>query len=120
IGFLLEHYAGKFPVWLAPVQVKVLPISDKYLPYAKEVEKQLKRAGVRAEVDDRNEKIGKKIRDTELYKVPYMLVVGEKEMTENQVSVRRQGKGDAGVKGVDEFMQDILKEIEEKADTAGN
>ena len=120
IGFLLEHYAGKFPVWLAPVQVKVLPISDKYLPYAKEVEKKLKRAGIRVEVDDRNEKIGKKIRDTELYKVPYMLVVGEKEMTESQVSVRRQGKGDAGVKGVDEFMQEILREIEEKADTVSN
>jgi len=120
IGFLLEHYAGKFPVWLAPIQVKVLPISDKYLPYAKEVEKKLKRAGIRVEVDDRNEKIGKKIRDTELYKVPYMLIVGEKEMTENQVSVRRQGKGDAGAKGVDEFMDEILKEIEEKADTSSH
>ncbi|MFT4093468.1 MAG: threonine--tRNA ligase [Niabella sp.] len=115
IGFLLEHYAGKFPVWLAPVQVKVLPISDKFLPYAKEVEKKLKRAGVRAEVDDRNEKIGKKIRDTELYKIPYMLVVGEKEMNEHQVSVRRQGKGDAGTKGVDTFMEDLLKEIESKS-----
>src|SRR5690606_17995824 len=116
IGFLLEHYAGKFPVWLAPVQVKILPISDKFLSYAQSVEKKLKRAGVRAEVDDRNEKIGKKIRDTELYKVPYMLVVGEKEMNENQVAVRRQGKGDAGVKGVDDFVDSIMKEIEEKAD----
>ncbi|HRB80378.1 MAG TPA: threonine--tRNA ligase, partial [Niabella sp.] len=76
IGFLLEHYAGKFPVWLVPMQAKLLPISDKFLPYAKEVEQKLKRAGIRAEVDDRNEKIGKKIRDTELLKVPYMLVVG--------------------------------------------
>ncbi|MGC4231820.1 MAG: threonine--tRNA ligase [Niabella sp.] len=120
IGFLLEHYAGKFPLWLAPVQVKVLPISDKFLPYAQEVQKKLKRAGIRIEVDDRNEKIGKKIRDTELMKVPYMLVAGEKEMNENKVSVRRQGKGDAGVKGVDQFMEDILKEIEEKADTISN
>ncbi|MCH5600928.1 His/Gly/Thr/Pro-type tRNA ligase C-terminal domain-containing protein [Niabella ginsengisoli] len=116
IGFLLEHYAGKFPVWLCPIQVKVLPISDKYLPYAKEVEKKLKRGGVRVEVDDRNEKIGKKIRDTELYKIPYMLVVGEKEMTDNKVAVRRQGKGDAGVTSVDDFLHSILKEIEEKTD----
>lgn len=114
IGFLLEHYAGKFPVWLAPVQVKVLPISDKFLPYAQEVQGKLKAAGVRAEVDDRNEKIGKKIRDTELYKVPYMLIVGEKEMNENKVSVRRQGKGDAGAKSVEAFMNEILIEIKEK------
>ena len=116
IGFLLEHYAGKFPVWLAPVQVKVLPISDKYLPYATEILKKLRRAGIRIEVDDRNEKIGKKIRDTELLKVPYMLVVGEKEMNENKVSIRRQGKGDAGVKDIEEFMNEILEEIETKAD----
>ncbi|MEE6187552.1 Threonine--tRNA ligase [Mycovorax composti] len=114
IGFLLEHYAGKFPVWLAPVQVKVLPISDKFLPYAQEVQGKLRAAGVRAEVDDRNEKIGKKIRDTELYKVPYMLIVGEKEMSENKVSVRRQGKGDAGAKSVEAFMNEILIEIKEK------
>lgn len=114
IGFLLEHYAGKFPVWLAPVQVKVLPISDKFLPYAQEVQGKLRAAGVRAEVDDRNEKIGKKIRDTELYKVPYMLIVGEKEMNENKVSVRRQGKGDAGAESVEAFMNEILIEIKEK------
>ena len=94
IGFLLEHYAGKFPVWLAPLQVKVLPISDKFMDYAKTVLQKLKKADIRAEVDDRHEKIGKKIRDTELMKVPYMLVVGEKEMNENKVAVRRQGKGD--------------------------
>ena len=93
---MLEHYAGKFPLWLAPVQVKVLPISDKFLDYAKTILQDLKNADIRAEVDDRNEKIGKKIRDTELMKVPYMLVVGEKEMNENKVAVRRQGKGDMG------------------------
>lgn len=114
IGFLLEHYAGKFPLWLAPVQVKVLPISDKYLDYAKSVSAKLKKADIRAEVDDRNEKIGKKIRDTELMKVPYMLVVGEKEMTENQVAVRKQGKGDAGVKAVDEFIAEAVAEIRER------
>jgi threonyl-tRNA synthetase len=111
IGFLLEHYAGKFPVWIAPLQVKILPISDKFLPYANEVTKQLKNLGVRVEVDDRNEKIGKKIRDTELMKVPYMLVIGEKEMNENQVSVRRQGKGDLGTIAVESFINQILDEI---------
>ncbi len=94
-----------FPLWLAPVQVKMLPISDKFLDYAKTVSQKLKKADIRAEVDDRNEKIGKKIRDTELMKVPYMLVVGEKEMNENKVAVRRQGKGDLGVKSVDEFIE---------------
>lgn len=114
IGFLLEHYAGKFPMWLAPVQVKVLPISDKFADYAKAVSDKLKNADIRAEVDDRNEKIGKKIRDTEMMKVPYMLVVGEKEMNENKVAIRRQGKGDIGVKSVDEFMNEAIAEIKER------
>ncbi|HEY4064258.1 MAG TPA: threonine--tRNA ligase [Puia sp.] len=111
IGFLLEHYAGKFPVWLAPLQVKILPISDKSLEYAQSLLVSLKNADIRAEVDDRSEKIGKKIRDTELAKVPYMLVIGEKEMNENKVAVRRQGKGDLGVKGIEEFISGIQKEI---------
>jgi threonyl-tRNA synthetase len=114
IGFLLEHYAGKFPTWLAPVQVKILPISDKFGDYAKEVVQKLKNADIRAEIDDRNEKIGKKIRDTELLKVPYMLVVGEKEMNEGMVSVRRQGKGDAGAKTMDEFLQEVVAEVKER------
>ncbi len=114
IGFLLEHYAGKFPLWLAPVQVKVLPISDKFIDYAKTVSDQLKKADIRAEVDDRNEKIGKKIRDTELMRVPYMLVVGEKEMNEGMVAIRRQGKGDLGVKTVAEFLADAVEEIKER------
>ncbi len=114
IGFLLEQYAGKFPLWLAPVQVKVLPISDKFLTYAQTVLQELKKADIRAEVDDRNEKIGKKIRDTELMKVPYMLVVGEKEMNDNKVAVRRQGKGDVGLKSVDEFISEAVKEIKER------
>jgi threonyl-tRNA synthetase len=114
IGFLLEHYAGKFPVWLAPVQVKVLPISDKFLDYAKSVADKLKKSDIRAEVDDRNEKIGKKIRDTELMRVPYMLVVGEKEMNEGKVAVRKQGKGDDGVVSVDEFIERATNEIESK------
>jgi len=114
IGFLLEHYAGKFPLWLAPVQVKILPISDKFLDYANSVLESLKNADIRAEVDDRNEKIGKKIRDTELMKVPYMLVVGEKEMNEKQVAIRRQGKGDIGTKSVEEFVNEARAEIKER------
>ena len=114
IGFLLEQYAGKFPLWLAPVQVKILPISDKFLPYAKTISENLKKADIRAEVDDRNEKIGKKIRDTELLKVPYMLVIGEKEMNEGKVAVRRQGKGDLGVKTIEEFKTETLEEIRER------
>ena len=111
IGFLLEHYAGKFPTWLAPLQVKILPISDKFMDYANNILQTLKNAGIRAEIDDRNEKIGKKIRDTELAKVPYMLVIGEKEMNEGKASVRRQGKGDLGAKPVEDFVKDIYAEI---------
>jgi threonyl-tRNA synthetase len=114
IGFLLEHYAGKFPLWLAPLQVKILPISDKSMEYAQTILESLKNADIRAEVDDRNEKIGKKIRDTELARVPYMLVIGEKEMQEGKVAVRRQGKGDLGVKRIDEFIPEVRKEIKER------
>ncbi len=114
IGFLLEHYAGKFPLWLAPVQVKVLPISDKYLPYAQTISQKLKKADIRAEVDERNEKIGKKIRDTELMKVPYMLVVGEKEMAEEKVSIRRQGKGDLGTQELAAFIAAATEEIRDR------
>jgi threonyl-tRNA synthetase len=114
IGFLLEHYAGKFPLWLAPQQVKILPISDKFLPYAENVLNKLKNADIRAEIDERTEKIGKKIRDTELAKIPYMLVIGEKEVNEEKVSVRRQGKGDLGSQTLDEFSRAILEEIKSK------
>ena len=114
IGFLLEHYAGKFPVWLAPLQAKILPISDKFMSYAQEVYKALKKAGVRVEIDDRSEKIGKKIRDTELMKVPYMLVIGEKEMNEGQLAIRRQGKGDIGTVALNSFIESIKEEILER------
>lgn len=114
IGFLLEHYAGKFPVWLAPLQVKILPISDKFMEYAESVQQQLLAAGVRVEIDDRQEKIGRKIRDTEMMKVPYMLVVGEKEATENKLSVRRQGKGDLGSEDLGTFIAMIKNEIAER------
>ena len=114
IGFLLEHYAGKFPTWLSPLQVKILPISDKFMDYGLVVLEKLKAAGIRAEIDDRNEKIGKKIRDTEIAKVPYMLVFGEKEIEANAVSVRQQGKGDQGVKNLEEFINEISAQIKER------
>ncbi|MBK9530281.1 MAG: threonine--tRNA ligase [Chitinophagaceae bacterium] len=114
IGFLLEHYAGKFPAWLAPLQVKILPISDKFMDYANTILQTLKKADIRAEIDDRSEKIGRKIRDTEMAKVPYMLVIGEKEMNEGKVAIRRQGKGDMGVKLIDEFVTEISTEIKNR------
>ncbi|TAE14448.1 MAG: threonine--tRNA ligase [Bacteroidetes bacterium] len=114
IGFLLEHYAGKFPVWLSPLQVKILPISDKFMEYATAVESQLKKAGVRVEIDSRSEKIGKKIREAELGRVPYMLVVGEKDVAADTVSVRRQGVGDTGAIPVQQFIDQITIEIKER------
>jgi len=111
IGFLLEHYAGKFPVWLAPEQVAILPISDKYLEYGIQLRNKLRVLGIEASLDERQEKIGRKIRDTELRKVPYMLVVGEKEMNEQSVSVRKQGQGDQGMIPYTQFEQQILDEI---------
>ncbi len=114
IGFLLEHYAGKFPVWLAPLQVKILPISDKFMDYANTILQKLKNADIRVEIDDRNEKIGKKIRDTELARVPYMLVIGEKEMNEGKAAVRRQGKGDIGVTAIDDFIASVKEEIKDR------
>jgi threonyl-tRNA synthetase len=114
IAVLLEHCAGNLPFWLAPVQVKVLPISDKYSEYAHLLANQLKALDIRAEVDDRNEKIGKKIRDTEMMKVPYMLVVGEKEMNENTVAVRKHGEGDKGTMLFDAFVSEARELIAEQ------
>ncbi|HMO61669.1 MAG TPA: threonine--tRNA ligase [Ferruginibacter sp.] len=111
VAVLIEHCAGKFPLWLTPTQVKLLPISDKFLPYCEAVLAQLKAAEIRAEIDDRNEKIGKKIRDTELEKVPLMLVIGEKEATDNKVAVRRQGKGDEGVYSIEDFIGLVQEEV---------
>lgn len=111
VAVLTEHCAGKFPLWLVPVQVKILPISDKFLPYAENVLSQLKNNDIRAEIDDRSEKIGKKIRDTELAKIPLMLIIGEKEVNEEKVSVRRQGKGDEGSKTLHEVIESINEEV---------
>ena len=115
VAVLIEHCAGKFPLWLAPVQASILPISDKYIEYAEEVKMQLKKADIRAEVDDRNEKIGKKIREAEMNKIPYMLVVGEKEMNEKQVAVRKQSKGDIGTKSIEEIINFLKEEVENKS-----
>jgi threonyl-tRNA synthetase len=112
IAVLTEHCAGKFPLWLAPTQIKILPISDKFMEYAETVQKLLKKADLRAEIDDRQEKIGKKIRDTELAKVPFMLVVGEKEMTDQTLGVRRQGKGDLGALSIADFVAMVKEEVE--------
>ena len=114
IGILIEHFAGAFPTWLAPLQVKVLPISDKYMDYAQSVLNKLTEAGIRAEVDTRAEKIGYKIREAQTAKIPYMLVVGQKEEEENTVSVRSRAAGDEGARSLDTFIADILKEIETK------
>lgn len=107
IGFLLEHYAGRFPVWLSPVQVKVLPISDKVADFSKNVFQSLKSAGIRVEIDNRVESIGKKIREAELMRVPYMLIVGEKEAAEGKVSVRKQAEGDLGQQTIAEFVANM-------------
>ncbi|MEG0855409.1 MAG: threonine--tRNA ligase [Terrisporobacter sp.] len=114
IGILIEQYAGKFPVWLAPTQVTILPISDKYLDYANQVKKALFDKGVRVEMDDRAEKIGFKIREAQLQKIPYMLVVGEKEASENQVAVRSRDKGEMGSMELDSFVSMIIKEDEDR------
>jgi threonyl-tRNA synthetase len=111
VAVLLEHTAGKFPLWLTPEQVVVLPISEKFNEYAHEVSRELNKSDIRSIVDIRNEKIGKKIRDNELKKIPYLLIVGEKEAENNAVSVRKQGEGDQGSKSVEEFKDFILKEI---------
>jgi threonyl-tRNA synthetase len=114
IAVLIENCAGKFPMWLVPVQVKILPISDKFISYAENILFQLKNNDIRAEIDDRSEKIGRKIRDTELAKIPVMLIIGEKEVNEQKVSVRRQGTGDLGSKSLDEVIDEIKTEVENK------
>ena len=116
IGILIEHFAGAFPTWLAPVQVKVLPISDKHMEYGTKVLEALKAAGIRAEIDTRAEKIGYKIREAQMKKIPYMLVVGAKEEEEEKVSVRSRFSGDEGQRGLEEFIAQIKEEISSRAE----
>jgi threonyl-tRNA synthetase len=114
-GILIEHYAGAFPAWLAPVQAEVLPVSEKSLDYAKQVVEKLVAAGFRAHLDERNEKLQAKIRDAQLQKVPYMLVVGAKEAEAGSVAVRHRSKGDLGARPLPQFLDDLRKEVESKA-----
>jgi len=111
IGFLIEHYAGKFPLWLAPEQVRILPISEKFNEGCKNILQSLENYDIRASVDERGEKVGKKIRDAEIAKVPIMLVIGEKELEEGNVSVRKQGEGDQGVMSIEEFAHYVSSEV---------
>jgi len=114
MGILIEHYGGAFPVWLAPVQVKILTISRKYTQYAREIYSRMQDAGIRVELDERAEKIGLKVREAEMEKVPYILVIGEKEEKSSTISVRRRFKGDEGRKDSAEFLQELKSEIENK------
>jgi len=114
IGILIEHYAGAFPVWLSPVQVKILPITDRHVDYANELAALMREQDIRVEVDDRNEKIGYKIREGQLEKVPYILVVGDKEAESRSVAVRKRGEGDIGAQPVNQFIAEIIAKIEAK------
>ena len=111
IGALIEHYAGAFPVWLSPVQVVILPIADRHLEYASKIKNELLGSEIRVEVDDRREKIGLKIREAEMQKMPYMMIVGDKEMSSNTVSLRARHKGDVGSVKLDEFISSVKEEI---------
>ena len=115
LALLIEKYAGAFPLWLAPVQVKLLPIADRHLDYANEVKAKLEAVGMRVELDDRNEKIGYKIREARMQRVPYMLVMGDSEVESGTLSVRSRKEGDLGAKSVDEFIANALVEINTKA-----
>ena len=112
VAVLIEHTAGKFPLWLTPDQVAILPISEKFNDYAHEVKQYLKRYDIRAIVDERNEKIGRKIRDNEMKRIPYMLVVGEKEAENKEVAVRKQGEGDKGTMKFEEFAKKMNEEVQ--------
>ena len=114
IGILIEHFAGKFPVWLAPVQVKVIPVSEKSMEYATGVYEKLRAAGIRTELDHKDEKVGYKIRQAQLEKVPFMLVLGEKEAAEGAITVRSRDKGDLGSAQLDEFIADVKKMVESR------
>lgn len=114
IGFLIEHYAGAFPVWLAPVQATIIPISEKHDEYARKIEKEMKENNIRVELENENETLGKKIREAEMQKIPYLLVVGDKEIESGAVSVRERGKGDLGQMSLDKFLEKIKQEISSK------
>ncbi len=114
IGILIEQYAGSLPVWISPIQVRLLPIADRHIAYGRRIEEILTRQNIRAELDENNEKIGAKIRNAEMEKIPYMLIFGDKEITEDIIAVRRQGKGDLGTASINQFVSQISHEIREK------
>jgi len=114
VAVLIEHTAGKFPLWLVPDQAVILPISERFNEYAEEVAKELKKHDIRVIIDDRNEKIGRKIRDNELKKIPYLLIVGDRELEKNEVSVRKQGEGDAGSMKITNFAELLNNEAEKQ------
>ena len=111
IGILIEHYAGAFPTWLAPVQVKILTIADRHVDYVKDLMKEMSSKGIRVEIDSREEKIGYKIREAQLKKVPYMIIIGDKEVEENKVSMRSRDKGELGSIEKEKFIEKIEEEI---------
>jgi threonyl-tRNA synthetase len=113
-GILIEHYAGAFPTWLSPNQIVIIPVSEKFIEYSKDVKTKLTTAGLRVELDDNNESLGKRIRNAEKDKTPYILVIGEKEVEGGSVAVRKRGDGDQGALPIVEFISNIQKEITEK------
>ena len=115
IGFLIEHYAGAFPTWLSPVQAEIIPVSEKYADYAKKLEKQMRDLEIRAEVADANETLGKRIREAELKKIPYIIVVGEREEKSGTINVRSRHKSQLGEMDAEEFIKKIKTEINERA-----
>lgn len=114
IAILIENFEGDFPLWIAPVQARVLPVSEKHESYAKEVFEQLKDKGVRVELEERNETLGKKIRFAETDKIPYILIVGDKEVESRSVSVRRRKEGDLGCMSIDDFVLRLQKEVDSR------
>ena len=115
IGILIEHFAGAFPTWLAPTQVKIIPISERHHDYAKRLEQSMADAGLRVEADYRAEKMGYKIREAQLQKIPYMVIVGDKEAESGQVSVRSHKDGDKGSMAVEQFVTEVQEEIRTRA-----
>lgn len=113
VAILIEHCAGQFPLWLTPEQVRILPVSEKYNEYARKVVNELNNYDIRARFDERNEKVGKKIRDAEVEKVPYMLIVGEEEQNQNSVSARKKGEGDIGMMSLSAFAEKINEEVKQ-------
>ena len=114
IGILTEHFAGAFPTWIAPIQAKIMPITDNHHEYAEKIYGMYREKGIRAEIDYRNEKIGYKIREAQLQKIPYMLIIGDQELRNNTVAVRSRGEGDQGVMNAELFLEQILDEIKNK------